>query len=70
MYALHRHRDLTGLSLGQAEVHHVRLVIAIHDDVGRLQISVDDTCFMSMMQRLSEFHAEFRSRSRCELLPD
>ena len=53
--SLDGHRDFTGVPLGQAEVCHVRFARHVHEDVLRLQVTVDDSGFVSFVQ------------SRCDL---
>ena len=47
---LRRHGDLTGLALGQAEVHQVRHVPLVQHDVGRFDIAVDDAALVGVLQ--------------------
>ena len=42
-FAFHRHRDLARLALGQTEVHYVRFTLGVQDDIGWLEITMDNS---------------------------
>ena len=59
--AVHGHRDLTGLPLGQTEIHDPGCTSIIEHDIARLQIPVDHAVLMSMLHRVGKLGHHFRS---------
>ena len=46
---VHGHRDLARLPLGQTEIHQMRLTIPVKHDIGRFEITVDHSMFVSIV---------------------
>ena len=66
--AVHRDGDFAHFAAGQAEVHEVRLAVAIDHDVGRLQVAVDDALLVGMVQGIGDFRAQLGRFAAGELL--
>ena len=56
--AVHGDGDFARFAAGEAEVHEVRLVVAIDDDVGRLEVAVDDAVFVGMIEGVGDSRTE------------
>jgi hypothetical protein len=54
--ALDGHRDLAGVALGQAEVHHARPAVAADHDVRGLHVAVDDAALVRVLQGVGNGH--------------
>ena len=66
--AVHRHRHFARFAAGQAEVHEVRLAVAVDHDVGRLQVAMDDALLVGMVQRVGDLGAQLGRFAAGELL--
>ena len=65
--------ELLAGGLGHAEVDHLGhrfAVVQCDQNVGRLQIAVDDPFLMGMLHRLANRHEQFQAFLRRESVPD
>ena len=60
-FAVHGHRDLTGLPLGQTEIHDADPTSIIEHDIAGLQVPVDHAVLMSVLHRVRKLRHHFRS---------
>ena len=56
--AVERHRYLARLAFRQTEIHQMRFPRRVDHDVTRLQIAMDDACFVRVVQRLGDLHTQ------------
>ena len=62
--SLRGHGHLARLALGEAKVHHVRLVLGIDQDVGGLYVAVDDAVRMGILEGFRYLGQELRGAAR------
>jgi hypothetical protein len=48
--SIHGHRDLASVPLRQSEVHDVRFVVPVQHDIAGLEVSMNHTILMGMVQ--------------------
>src|SRR5205085_865606 len=61
-----RHRRQVQLTLGQAEVHEVRPAVRIEQDVGRLDVTMNDAVPVSVLQSVGNAGNQFRNVTKSE----
>jgi hypothetical protein len=63
-FAVHGHRDFTRFAFGQAKVHQMRLTIAVNHNVRWLEVTVYDTGFVGVVQRICNLCTQFSRLAR------
>ena len=64
--AIGRHGHLAGFAFGEAEVHQVGLARGVDQDVGRLEVAMNDAMRVSVLQSIRDVRHDFRRPASIE----